>query len=739
MANRPDLLESLNEPVQRVLEALLPSAQAAGAGRPVDAKRHHVFAAIAQLVQAAARERGAVMALEDLHASDASTLLLALYLSRAARDAPLLLVMTARHGEASPELGRLRAGLREQRAGAEIVLGPLARPALAEIAERVAGRSLGAGTIDAIAAGAAGNPFFVEELAATVDDRGGVHIPEHVNDILDVRLGRLPEDSRSVVRFAGALHEGFSVSDLAAVAGVARTRADEAVDAALRCGVLERDAAGLRFRHPLLRDAARRQFDSSDLIEVHLRAAAHARESGGAPEQVAHHLLEAGRAGDAVPFLAAAAGRAAAVGAYSDGQRWAEQALALAPPGERYDLLVLMADLRQAAGDRRAARTYAAAARAAPRDRLTDLRIKHARALTAAGEPAAASEVLRDLTAVTDAQEARLALARGLIAWYAGDLAEAQGCAARAASLIGESDEERGELADLQALIAHAAGTWEHHAEWQLAEVWHVPELAGRVFDAYLCVTEYVLHTGGPYTRLGEFARQLRDHAHAVGARRGEAFGATLLGEVELMTGDPMAARAHLLDAAALNREVGAIGGEAVARVRLGEALLDLGERGAAYEQLEEAVALAYTSTLSEHLILLVHGPLLRAAEDPAEALAVVARAEALLDGEPQCPVCSVDYHVAAATACAGVGDGARARAFLGRVDEVAALWDGGPWAPAAAEARAAVLRAEGEKDAAVQALRGAIAGYAAAGQLRNEARVRRALTRHLRPRPPDR
>ena len=48
-----------------------------------------------------------------------------------------------------------------------------------------------------------------------------------------------------------------------------------------------------------------------------------------------------------------------------------------------------------------------------------------------------------------------------------------------------------------------------------------MPELAARVFDAYLCVTEYVLHTGGPYTRLAEFALQLRDHAHAVGARRG--------------------------------------------------------------------------------------------------------------------------------------------------------------------------------------------------------------------------
>jgi DNA-binding SARP family transcriptional activator/tetratricopeptide (TPR) repeat protein len=735
VAARPDLLESLNEPMRRVLALLFPSAPGGQTNRQRDTKRHEVFAAIARLVQSAARERGAVMALEDLHASDATTLLLAQYLSRAARDVPMLVVMTARHGEASPELARLRANLRERRAAGEIVLRPLARPALTRIAERVAGRSLGAGTIDAIVAGAAGNPFFAEELAATVDDRGGVRIPQHVDDLLDARLGRLPEDSRSVVLFAGALQDGFSVSDLAVVAGVDRPRADVAVSAALRSGVLDRDAAGLRFRHPLLLDAARRRFDLPELVDAHLRAATRARESGGAPEQVAYHLLRAGRTKDAVPLLMAAAQRAASVGAYADGQRWAEQALAHAPAGDRYDLLVLLADLRHAAGDRRAASTYAAATDVAPPDGLTDLRIKHARALTALGEPTAALEILRDVTATTAAQGARLALARGLIAWYAGDLGEARRSADQAASLIGEGDGERRELTDLRALIAHAAGTWERHAEWQFAEVWHVPELAGRVFDAYTCVTEYVLHSGDPYARLAEFARRLRDHAHAAGARRGEAFATTLLGEVELMSGDPRAARAHLVDAAALSREVGAIGGEALARARLGEALLDLGEHRAAEEQLDEALPLAHASSLAEHLVLIVHGPLLRVSRDPAEALAVVDRAEALLGEEPQCKFCPIDYYVAAATVCAGAGDTARAHVFLGRVEEVAGLWNGGPRAPAAAEARAAVLRAEGEKDTATQAFRRAIAGYAAAGQSRNEARVRRSLTEHLRQR----
>jgi tetratricopeptide (TPR) repeat protein len=301
--------------------------------------------------------------------------------------------------------------------------------------------------------------------------------------------------------------------------------------------------------------------------------------------------------------------------------------------------------------DRRAVRTFAAAADAAPADRLTDLRIKQARALTASGDPTAGLEILRDLTATPGAQQARLAVACGIVAWYAGDLDEACRQAEQPASLIHEAESERGELADLQALIAHAAGAWEQHTEWQLAEVWHVPELAGRVFDVYTCVTEYVLHTGEPYPRLAEFARRLRQHAHTSGALRGEAFSTTLLGEIELLTGDLQAARTHLLEAATLSRNAGAIGGEALSRTRLGEALIHLGERTAAREQLDEALTLAHASALADHLLFIVHGPLLRSPEDPAETLALVDRAEALLDETPRCLFCSIDYYLAGATA----------------------------------------------------------------------------------------
>jgi DNA-binding SARP family transcriptional activator len=730
-AARPDLMESLSESSQRVLALLCASAPGGEDGSPGGVERHQVFAAVWQLVDAAAGEGGVLVALEDLHSADVATLLLAQYLSRAARQAPVLIALTARHGELGPELARVRAGLLEQRAGIEILLRPLAAGALARIAARAAGRPLAAATLEATAAAAAGNPFFAEEIAASVDD-GDVRVPARVSEILDTRLERLPEDARPIVLLAAALRDRFSVSDLAVVAGVDEASAETAVAAGLRRGVLERDTSGLGFRHPLLRDAARRQLDTPKLTDAHLRAAAHLRDSDAPPEQVAYHLLAAGRGGDAVPLLRAAARGAAALGAYRDGQHWAEQALAHASDEDRAELLELLGDLRDGAGDPRAARTFAAAADLATPDRLTDLRIKQARAITAAGDPAAGLEILHDLPATTGAQHARLAVARGIIAWYAGDLDEAQRQAEQATPLIHQAESERAELADLQALIAHAAGTWERHTQWQLAEVWHVPELAGRVFDVYTCVTEYVLHAGDPYARLAEFARRLREHAHAGGALRGEAFSATLLGEIELLTGDPQAARTHLLEAAALSREAGALGGEALARTRLGEALTHLDERRAAREQLDEAVALAHASALAGHLLFIAHAPLIRLPEAAAEALALVDRAEALLDETPSCLFCPSDYYLAAATACAQAGDTTRSHAFLARVEATAGLWNGGPWASMAAEARGAVLAADGDKEAAIQALREAIVGYATAGQRLNEARARRSLSEHL-------
>src|SRR5262249_41619455 len=147
-------------------------------------------------------------------------------------------------------------------------------------------------------------------------------------------------------------------------------------------------------------------------------------------------------------------------------------------------------------------------------------------------------------------------------------------------------------------------------------------------------------------------------------------------GEIELLTGDPQAARAHLLEGAELSREAGAIGGGGLARARPREALTPPHKRGEARAPHQEAPAPPHASALADPLLFIVHGPLLRAPEAPAEALVLLDRAEALLDGTPRCRFCSIDYYLAAATACARAGDTTRAHAFLTHLEATAGLWN---------------------------------------------------------------
>ena len=313
-----------------------------------------------------------------------------------------------------------------------------------------------------------------------------------------------------------------------------------------------------------------------------------------------------------------------------------------------------------------------------------------------------------------------------MVAWHTGDWERARRVAAEAEGIGADP----GDLALLKGMLAHVDGGWEQHSHHQLMHVWGSPELAGRVFDAYLCVTEYVLTAGDPYDRLAGFAKRLHAQALQAGARRGEAFAATVLGETELFTGNLEAACAHLVEAARLSRELGAVGGESLARMRLGEALLHLGDRAGARAQLEEALELAQISPIAEHLVFLVCGVLLQVSDEGSAPLALIERVEALFDPSWVCPFCPTGYHVAAAMACARAGQIGRGRDFLERAEYGAGRWRGGAWSAAVAEARAELLLAEDDDHAAADALRRAAEGYAAAGQLLNERRVRKALER---------
>jgi DNA-binding SARP family transcriptional activator len=721
-ARRPELAGALTDSAQAALSRLLPSVRrpAGAAKEPVD--RHRVFSAVAQLLAQAAAERGVVLVVDDLHAADEATAALVHHLARSASGERLLVIAGMRDEPLPKAAALVRSSLLERGAAVELALSPLDGAALAAVAQRAAGRPLPRGALGAIERSAAGNPFFAEELAASVDASGEVTVPPRLREVVARRLERLEPFGERLLAALAVIDDGFTRTELTALADVERV--DEALGEAEAAGVLESVRGRYRFRHALVREELTGRLPEEVVRRTHADAAALLATEDARPEGVAHHLLRAGRPREAVPLLTRAAEWAASVGAYRDGAVWAELALEHADEHERPALLALRAQLLHGAGEAHAPAAYAEAIKVAPTERVAALRAQQARASLAAGDIPGAKAALEGVQAERPEDRGELILLRGMIAWHTGDWEGARRLGAEA-DRLGPNPSE---LAALKGMLAHLGGGWEQHSRRQLTHVWDSPELAGRVFDAYLCVTEYVLTAGDPYDRVAGFAKRLRAQAQQAGARRGEAFAATVLGETELFIGNLEAARAHLVDAARLSREVGAIAGESLARARLGEALLHLGDRAGARAQLEQALELAHMSSLPQHVLFHVYGVLLQVPDEDAEALAMIERAETLFDRRWVCQLCPTGYHVAAARVCARAGALERAKEFLARAELGAAGWLGGPWPAAVAEARAELLLAEGDQRAAADAMRRAAEGYAAAGQLLNERRAREAL-----------
>jgi tetratricopeptide (TPR) repeat protein len=721
-ARRPELLGALAERAQVALSRLLPSVRRPEGAAEEAVDRRVVFRAVAALLGHAASERGVVLAIDDLHHADEATAALLHHLARSSAGERMLVIAAICDEPGARAAALLRSRLLGRGAAVELALGPLARSAIDAVAQRALGRPLPLSALDAIARSAAGNPFFAEELAASVDSSGEVTISARLREVVGQRLQRLERFDSPVLAALAVIEDGFTETALAALAGA--DRAGEALTEGESAGVLESARGRYRFRHALVREQLASRLPEEAVRRAHAEAAAQLAKEDAPPERVAHHLLGAGRAPEAVPLLTEAAEWALSVGAYRDGAEWAETALEHARADERPHLLVLRAQLLHGAGEPDTPAAYAKAIEVAPSAQVPALRVQHARACMAAGDIAGANAALAQFKAERPEDLAETLFVRGMMAWHSGDWERARQVAAEADRVAADP----GDVAFLNAMLAHVEGDWERRSRRQLTQVWDSPGLAGRVFDAYLCVTEYVLTAGDPYERLAGFAKRLRAQARRAGARRGEAFAATVLGETELFTGDLEAARGHLLDAVRLSRELGAVGGESLARMRLGETLLHLGDRAGARAQLEEALELAHISPTAPHLVFLVCGVLLQVPEDSAEVLALMDRVDTLFDPRWVCPFCPTGYNVAAAKACARAGQLDRAGEFLQRAEFGAARWPGGPWPAAVAEARAALLLAEGDQRNAADALRRAAVGYAANGQFLNERRARQSL-----------
>ena len=711
----PQLLADLPECHRRELERVLAGGEVAWTG---DGEHQRLVHAAAELVRPAAAGGGVVLTVDDLHEADDATLRLLHYLARSTPGG-VGLVLAARPTPASATLATLRRNLLERHAAVELPLGPLDAGSVAEFVRRHV-PDPSAETLDQVAALGRGIPFVVTELARRA--AAGTPLDDGV-------LSGVPEATREVLARVAVAGTEFDTDEFLALADLPEDAAYEHLDAALAALVVEPTDVGYRFRHAFLREALLSGLTAHRRRRIHRDAAERLVTLGAPAARIGHHLLAAGAGERAVPYLLRAAETDAAIGAYRDALALVDDVRPHATGADRARLLGLRADLLTALGDPGAAAAYREALDGAAPDETRRIRVRLAHAAVLAGDADTAASALDGLELDGGPEDADILLVRGKAAFFRLDLDAAQAAAEAAQRIVlaGARDWKVLDLVTLQAMVAHVAGGWSDRLRRELTRTRESPAVANTVFEGSLCAVEYLLYGPTPYPEVIAVARDLQATARRSGAQRAEAFAAALVGEAALLSGDLPLAATELARARATHRELGSSGGEAHALQRLAEVHLVRGERETAARLVAEALPLARESPLARHLLHRVFGTMIGAAAGPAEARAVVERADLLLGVDDRCVFCSIMFLVPAAIACARVGDVEDAEGLLDAARRSAQLWEGTSWMAAIGEVEGAIADARGDEPAAHAHLVRAAESFERAGQPLDARRCRDA------------
>jgi predicted ATPase len=181
---------------------------------------------------------------------------------------PLLVVGSYRPVPRPPELTRLVASLGAN--GIRMNLGPLLPESVLELAGGLLSARL-APNLARRAAGAAGNPLFVQELldalvtagAIIVDAQGQAEVavdalPSSLAATILQRMSDLPPETVTFCRSPPCSDLAFPLADLAVLSGRSTVDLLAALRPALTSGVLGDTGSQLAFRHELLREPALR-------------------------------------------------------------------------------------------------------------------------------------------------------------------------------------------------------------------------------------------------------------------------------------------------------------------------------------------------------------------------------------------------------------------------------------------------------------------------------------------------
>jgi predicted ATPase len=270
--------------------------------------RRRQLAALTSLVMAGARTQPAVLAVEDVHWADPTTLDVLRGIAERGALAPLFVLVTARPEFRPPWGTRSHHGT--------ISLVPLDRYQVRHMVEELTARhALANDVIDGVTERTGGVPLFVEEVTRLILERGeqgGVQaIPPTLQQSLTARLDRLGP-AREVAQIGSVIGRDFSYALLRAVAGMTDAPLQMALDRLADADIVLVQGlpphSDYRFKHALIQDAAYENLLKSRRQILHRRVAETLRDNlvgtaaASEPELLAHHFTQAGLIDEAIEW-----------------------------------------------------------------------------------------------------------------------------------------------------------------------------------------------------------------------------------------------------------------------------------------------------------------------------------------------------------------------------------------------------------------------------------------------------
>ena len=253
-----------------LLDIPLPAERAPNFG-PEELRRRQLAAMVALLL-AGARTQPVVLAFEDLHWADPTSLDLIQALAERGAHAPLLVVATTR-----PEF-RAPWGMRSHHA--VVALAPLDRAEVRRMVGEIAAQhALPQEVVERVSERTGGVPLFVEEVTRLLLERGDTGsqaVPPTLQQSLAARLDRLGK-AREVAQIGAVLGRDFVYTLLRDVAEMDEPALQASLDRLAEADLLFVEGAPpeakYRFKHALIQDAAYESLLKSRRQVLHRRAA----------------------------------------------------------------------------------------------------------------------------------------------------------------------------------------------------------------------------------------------------------------------------------------------------------------------------------------------------------------------------------------------------------------------------------------------------------------------------------